>query len=269
MQSQYLSGFSSVDFEFLVRVILSLSAIFLAYDVISGEREAGTLRLMFSNSVKRSTLLLGKFLGGLLSLLIPLLLSFLLGLLIASFSPLIDFQSPEHGRLGFIFLLSALYLTSFFTLGIFVSTLTRRSKITLLISLLIWVFLLFIVPNASFEMAQKIKPVPSFKKMMARQTDVTVDNCDRKCNEIEFSLKERTYQQINLSRWLSGFSPASAYSHTVQTFSRTDISSYRRFLKLVYDEWNIFDSMSSSAKWKDLSFEEKHRIHVEYQNRFK
>jgi len=33
MQSQYLSGFSSVDFEFLVRVILSLSAIFLAYKV--------------------------------------------------------------------------------------------------------------------------------------------------------------------------------------------------------------------------------------------
>jgi ABC-type transport system involved in multi-copper enzyme maturation permease subunit len=274
LQSQSLSGFSSVDFEFLVRIILSLSAIFLAYDVISGEREAGTLRLTLSNSVKRSTLLLGKFLGGLLSLLIPLILIYLLSLLIASFSPLIDFQSAEYSRVGFIFLLSALYLTSFFTLGMFLSTLTKRSKVTLLISLLIWVFLLFIVPNASFEIAQKIKPAPS-SEMIEKQVEAAGFSAtgkdwikyERKVNEIERRLNERIYQQIELSRWLSSFSPAVVYSHTTQIFARTDLSSYRRFMKFIYAERDIYDN--NLLERFRLPEKERTKREYEYQKQFK
>jgi len=276
LQSRYLSGFSSIDFEFLVRVILSLSAIFLSYDVISGEREAGTLRLMLSNSVKRSTLLLGKFLGGLLSLLIPLLIIFLLGLLLASFSPLVDLRSAEYSRLGFIFLLSALYLTSFFTLGMLISTLTKRSKVTLLISLLIWVFLLFIVPNASFEIARKFKPSPSLEKIHKQAIDAGlyptgkdklpimewVKKFGNAENEVERRFKEGIYQQIELSRWLSCFSPAVVYSHTTQIFARTDLSSHQRFMQFIYAQWNILSSMH--IEWTKLPQREGAKREHEY-----
>ena len=62
---RYLAGFSAVDFAFVVRVILSLMVIFLAYNVISEEKTNGTLKLMLANRLPRDQLLLGKFLGGL------------------------------------------------------------------------------------------------------------------------------------------------------------------------------------------------------------
>lgn len=284
LQSQYLSGFSSIDFEFLVRVILSLSAIFLSYDVISGEREAGTLRLTLSNSVKRGTLLLGKFLGGLLSLIIPLLLSFLLGLLIASFSPLVDFQSAEYGRLGCIFFISILYLTSFFTLGMLLSTLTKRSKVTLLISLLIWVLVLFVVPNASFEMAQKIKPSISLERIEQQVRDAGIYPTKKEQQtlsvmewsakygngeyEVERRFKERIYQQIEISRWLSCFSPAVAYSYTTQIFARTALNSHQRFTKFIYTQWKMLSNMQIEQE-KMLREEGAKRDHEYFATKFK
>jgi len=283
MGEESLQDFSSIDFEFLVRVILSLSAVFLAYDVISGEREAGTLRLTLSNSVERGKLLLGKFFGGLLSLFIPLLLGFIVGLLIASFSPTVVLKGAEYVRLGFVFFVSFLYLTSFFTLGMFISTLTKRSKVTLLVTLFIWVILLFIVPNASWEIAKKIKKTPSLESI-AKQVDaarLSVKEKDfrtlsttqlmiksqRELNEIERRKKERIYQQIELSRWLSSFSPASVYSYATQVFARTNISSYQRFLQFINAKWDIYNK--KLLEWDNLPVEERRKREYEYNTRFK
>jgi ABC-type transport system involved in multi-copper enzyme maturation permease subunit len=63
--------FPTVDLTFIIGIVMSLLAILFTYDVIAGEREAGTLALIASNAVKRNTLLLGKWLGGFVSLIIP------------------------------------------------------------------------------------------------------------------------------------------------------------------------------------------------------
>ena len=48
LQDRLLSGFRTFDFAFVVRIILSLMAIFLAYDAVSGEKTQGTLKLVLS-----------------------------------------------------------------------------------------------------------------------------------------------------------------------------------------------------------------------------
>ena len=65
-----------IDFTTVVAILLSFLAIVLGYDAICGERERGTLQLLLANSVPRSTVVLGKLIGGLLSIWIPLALAF-------------------------------------------------------------------------------------------------------------------------------------------------------------------------------------------------
>jgi len=62
--------FPPFDFLFIVTIIMSLLAILFSYDTISGERQSGTLRLVIANSISRTKILFGKFIGGAASLLI-------------------------------------------------------------------------------------------------------------------------------------------------------------------------------------------------------
>ena len=70
--SPIFSIFGALDLTFIVRIVLSLFAILFTYDVIVGEKERGTLKLILSNEVPRDRLLIGKVIGGYISLLISL-----------------------------------------------------------------------------------------------------------------------------------------------------------------------------------------------------
>ena len=55
--------FRYIDFTFIVTIILPLFAILFSFDAINGERENGTLKMIFSNSVPRNKYILAKFTG--------------------------------------------------------------------------------------------------------------------------------------------------------------------------------------------------------------
>ena len=58
--------FRFLDLSFIFQVVLSLFAILLGYDAISGEKERGTLRLVFSNATPRAIFILGKITGSMI-----------------------------------------------------------------------------------------------------------------------------------------------------------------------------------------------------------
>ena len=60
-----------MDWAFIVSALLSFMALLLTYDAFSGEREAGTLRLLLSAAIPRDEVLTGKYLGVMLTLGIP------------------------------------------------------------------------------------------------------------------------------------------------------------------------------------------------------
>ena len=70
--------FGALDLTFIVKIVLSLFAILFTYDAIVGEKERGTLKLALSNKVPRDRLILGKAIGGFISLLIPLVIPMVL-----------------------------------------------------------------------------------------------------------------------------------------------------------------------------------------------
>ena len=161
----------SLDFVSIVAVILSLFALLASYDAISGENEDGTLRLMLSNAISRDAILMGKYLGGMLSLIPSLLCSFILALLVMQTSSSVALSGADYLRLGLIVGLSLVYISTFFCFGLFVSSRTKRSYTSLVFALFFWVIAVFIHPNASNYLAGKLRPIDSQRKVFASLTN--------------------------------------------------------------------------------------------------
>lgn len=160
--------FRFIDFAFIVQVVLSLFAILFTYDAINGERENGTLKLAFANSVSRASYLISKFIGIWLGLIIPLLIPILIGLLLV-----LLFKVPVTGSewlsiLGLIGL-SVLYITLFIGVGILVSALTRKSSLSFLLLLVIWIGGVLILPRIGVMAAGQIVEIEPIAQTEAKQ----------------------------------------------------------------------------------------------------
>lgn len=151
--------FGDLDMTFIIKIVISLFAILFTYDLICGEKERGTLKLALSNSVPRNTYLLGKSIGSFISLLLALIVPLLFALLIMLTFGGLSFGGEEWARISLILLGYVLYLLSFFSLGLFISSLTKNSAISFVTLLFVWVFFVLIVPKGAMMLAAQITPV--------------------------------------------------------------------------------------------------------------
>lgn len=161
--------FGDLDLTFIIKIVISLFAILFTYDLISGEKERGTLKLCLANSVPRNTYILAKSVGAFLSMLIPLVIPLILSLLILMTVGNIAFNGTEWIRVLLIYLGYVFYLLTFFTIGLLVSTATRRSAVSFLILLFVWVMIVLIVPKASMMVANEMNPIKSINEVRAEQ----------------------------------------------------------------------------------------------------
>jgi ABC-type transport system involved in multi-copper enzyme maturation permease subunit len=172
-QNEVLSQINGkLDFVVITSFLLGLFAILYAGTMASGEKEAGTLKLVFSNPAKRSTVIAAKFLGGFSVLMIPFAVSTLLGGLLLLFEGYPLFAAGNLVRILSLLALSVLYLAALFSLGLLVSTLTHKTSMALLASFFVWIFLTFIIPKISEPIAGLIRGVPSEEVVKANRTRV-------------------------------------------------------------------------------------------------
>lgn len=160
--------FRYIDFIFIVQVVLSLFAILFTYDAVNGEREAGTLQLTFSNAVPRAQYILAKFAGSWLGLVIPLLVPVMLGLLLVLIYR-VPLTGAHWAKLSTLLGASVLFFTFFMAFGIFVSTVTRHSAVSFLVSLVAWVALVLIIPRAGVMAAGQLVEVPTVAEIEGKQ----------------------------------------------------------------------------------------------------
>ena len=116
-QQPVFSVFRFLDLEFVFQVIFSLFAILFAFDAINGEKERGTLRLSFANSIPKAGYILGKLTGAFLALALPLLIPILIGVLMIPVMR-VSLTTDEWIRLGLFILCGMLYLGVFLTLSV-------------------------------------------------------------------------------------------------------------------------------------------------------
>ena len=148
----FLNIFNSIDITFIFEVVLSLMALIFAYDALAGERERGTLRLVLTHPVSRGHILLAKYIGAMLCLLIPLMLSLLLSLILLTTTASFSLGAPDFLRIGGIVVSSLAYLSVFYLVGLLISTVSQRTDTALMLSMFVWGFLVLVYPNMILAM---------------------------------------------------------------------------------------------------------------------
>ena len=180
---------SKLDIVAIISILMSLSALVLSHNAVTGEREDGTLKLMISMSVSRSTIILSKFIGGVITLAVPFTLSALLGLAYISISAGIGMRGLDLGVFCLLLFLSYLYMTAFYALGLLFSARSQTSSVAILKSLFAWVVLVLVLPNISPFLAAQIYTIPSRARIEREVNKIESDDRDQ-------ILRQRTQQLL-------------------------------------------------------------------------
>jgi ABC-type transport system involved in multi-copper enzyme maturation permease subunit len=191
--------FPPLDLIFIVTIIMSLMAILFSYDAIAGEREKGTLKLMISNSISRANLLLGKWIGGTLSLLIPFIFSLLFSVIYITLNPNINWDGSAWTTFFLLILTSIIFIAAFYLLGLLVSSFSKYASTSILTSLFIWVVFILVIPNLSPYIAAQLYRIPSVNKVekeVNRIQGIERDDLGRKLSNEVAKKYELQYGQM-------------------------------------------------------------------------
>jgi len=257
------SFFPTPDFLYIVKVVLSLVALLFGFDQVSREREQGTLKLMLSNQVSRARVLVGKWVGNFLSLAIPFLLVVLLGVAFLMLDREISFSSSQLARMAFILFLTILYIALFLSLGILISTLTRKTASSVVALLFSWTLLVFIFPNIGTLLARQIVDVPSVIALNEKRNQIwtreillglqdrnlrahfTQINSDQETLEEDY--RNRFNRLVRLSKGINRISPVASYVYAATDLAGTGIGEEENVKKSVISYKNgVLPDVSSA-----------------------
>jgi len=207
-QENFLSNpmpvlFSEIDLIVIVTTILSLFGILSSFNAICGEREAGMLRQMLSTNISRSTILFGKFIGGSIGLLLPFAIGILGGLIFISFDSKIQLGGLDFGVFSLIILVSCIYLSFFYALGLYFSSRSQSSGVAMLKSLFAWVVLVLLLPNISPFLAARLYHLPSKTKIDMEAWSITSDERDKIVAQRTNEMIRTKYADIAADLWKS------------------------------------------------------------------
>ena len=229
--------FTALDLLYVIKVILSLCAALFAFNIICGEKEIGTLRQSLSCSLKRPILIIGKWIGGFSSFILPFFIAVLLGTIFVTLSPMVDINAQNWVKLGMFLFSSMIYLAVFFSLGLLISCLTHRSSTSLVISLFVWTILVFLIPNLGNILARQFVEIPTVQQLELKREQSWTKNRFEKLraarseheemdsrmgaenDKLTEDYRNRFNRLVKVSQNITRFSPAAAF-----TFLATDIT---------------------------------------------
>jgi len=246
----------SPDLTFIVQVLLSFLALILAFGAVTAEKEKGTLPLIYSNPAKRAYFILAKYLSALFTVAISLFLGLILSLILLNVLSVVPLSFSLISSFSLFFLVSIIYLSVFILLGILCSVLSHRSKNSLVLCLLIWVFLVIVFPKSTgMLLTMKRFDVPTGEEItqLAQKTyNETADRLEKQLpadwsrmnfdkyrrNELFLKLESEVdksqqdtldyYLRKKLSavaaaRRVNSFSPASLFEYSASSVSGTGL----------------------------------------------
>lgn len=190
----FLAMFLTIDVVFVFKIVLSALAILFAFNTISGEKEDGTLKLVLSNAIPRDTIVLGKYLGGMLSLFPIVLISLIVALIIALSSRVTAFDGNDISHIVLIFGVSLLYVSTWYLLGLLLSIWTKTPATTLILSMVIWVMLTVVHSNMATFVVERFPPYQS--KPEVEYVRSAADVWDQFRKERDIYIKQRGYENL-------------------------------------------------------------------------
>ena len=250
--------FTAPDLLYIIKVILSLCAMLFAFDMVSGEKEIGTLRQSLSNSLKRPILIIGKWIGGFTSFILPFFMALLLGTIFVTLSPMLDINAQNWAKLGLFLLSSVVYLAVFFSLGLLISCLTHRSSTSLVISLFVWTILVFLIPNLGNILARQLVEIPTVQQLELKRLQImiighmeahsTEDHREQResrartkseQDQLTEDYRNRFNRLVTVSQNITRFSPAAAFTFLATDIMGTGMAEERKLKRSVLEYVDI------------------------------
>ncbi len=254
--------FENLDWSYIVSVILSFAAVVFVYDAVNGEKKHGTLRLMMSQPVPRASILLGKYLSAMIVLVVPLVAGALIDLAIIAYGGGARLEAGLLRTAALSIFLSVLCLSIFALLGLLLSALSKTPVVSLVSGLLIWVFLVIVVPAAGNLAARGLMKIPS-QDQVEEDAGRAYDDATKSYNQLHphpdnwiqsgkwspgeplrraFEVEQasgRVHQdyedlklsQLKLGRRIASFSPTVLLAETLERIVDSGIAHYESFQK--------------------------------------
>lgn len=159
--SNGLLRFGEISAGMILQLLLPLLLFFWGFDLISSERENGTLRILLTQGISWQELIVGKVLG-----LFSLVLAIFIPAAVIGFLFLLSndstYQNPQSFLRFFVLIISYLiYFLILSFLAVFVSAKSKTSKSSLITLIGFWLVFTLILPKISQVAGKNIFPSPS------------------------------------------------------------------------------------------------------------
>lgn len=251
--------FRNIDFGALTGIIFSLLAVILSFQAISGEREDGLLKLIDSYPVKRAKIIIGKWLGIVIIIGILYTICYIINILLIICYANTQLSTADVTALFLVYLVGYFYISGIVLLGIYISIKIRHSHLSLLTALLVWAFVILVLPSVPDYAGRLIIKVPSdiqllsdeinidhdkesaaekirekYRKMgiaegkIEQQASGEIEKSNNLMMEQDHKIKEnfdfKMLRRLAVSTGTSFFSPYACYTLAVNEFAATGIS---------------------------------------------
>ena len=290
LHNRYLSGFMRIDFAFVVRVVFSVMVIFMGYNAVSAEKVNGTLKLMLANNLPRDQVLLGKSVGGLLTIIVSLVFASLVSVLILLFHPSVSLTPADWYLIAGMIGASILYLAVFYLISLLVSVLINTPSTCLMVLLQLWIFLVIIYPTIGVFLADKSYKMPGDTEIQRNKRAAAkpyVDEGNKLYREyskknpdhrnwdyddplllkraeayntaaeikyrIDRDITNELKRQAELAQTIALLSPAVLYDRVVLRYSRTDLKESESFIDGIFINWKMYRQFTDDGmKRRDM-----------------
>lgn len=157
--SYHARRYERLDWSFAVGVLATFLAVVMSFSSISGEKEEGTLKLLLTNRVSRTSVLAAKLMALTVSVFFPVMVGALLSMALVSMAAGVPFAWHDILRIAAVLSLSLLLVLLFVSMGLFVSALMGQSTKSLVLLLIAWVVSVVIIPSLGRLIAENVKSV--------------------------------------------------------------------------------------------------------------
>jgi ABC-2 type transport system permease protein len=179
-------------------------AIAMGFDLISREKDEGSLKSLLSHPIFRDSVINGKAVAAVAMMAVALAATFLVVIAIMLFSGVVP-AGDDVPRIAAFFGVTMLYCIAFLAISVMVSTLVRSSTMSILC--LLGIFLLaYSVPSISYPIAQFVagpspqQPVYHYSIFVPPNGTVTVGDRTITSEEAQ-KMNEELQQQSQVDQW--------------------------------------------------------------------
>jgi len=231
--NELLAALTTFDLLAIFTFVISLFGVLLSYDSLSGERERGTLKMLYNSGSSRVSIFITKFLAGTFVLFLPLVVSLLCVLIILQFVFDISFTQNQWVAISSILFAGIVFGSLFIAIGMLCSSIFKRSSTSLALTLLTWTFAVILIPNVSTSLAPSLHPLPSPSEIDAFDKTTREDAI---AEGREFVSRVRDEEQLNnVGFW--GTIGANSYGNSIRWGTRDAFVLAERIISVCEPMW--------------------------------